>query len=89
MLVLHFTDGTVLLLSFEARAVWAAEIFMPVFLKGDTIIPLQSPKPANSSADEVGLWLVDGETLYFLSNRTGGLGGQDFYVIRRLDGELV
>ncbi|MCB9047859.1 MAG: OmpA family protein [Lewinellaceae bacterium] len=81
-------DGTVLLLSFGGQGSMGGRDIYASFLKGDG--HYSSPKPlnppANSSADEVGLWLAaDGETLYFSSNRTGGLGGQDFYVIRRLD----
>lgn len=82
-------DGSALLLSFAGKGSMGGRDIYACFAKDDSHYSFPQPlgPPANSSADEVGLWLAaDGETLYFSSNREGGQGGQDFYLVRRLDG---
>jgi len=48
--------------------------------------PKKLPSPVNTSYDEIAPFLAaDGKTLYFSSNRPGGLGSNDIYVTTRLD----
>ncbi len=54
--------------------------------KGKWTRPKKLPKPINTNQDEFGPFLmVDGKTLYFSSSRSGGKGGLDVYVSKRLD----
>lgn len=46
--------------------------------------PQRLPAPLNSEFDDTTPFL-DGKTLYFASNRSGGYGGTDIYSSRRLD----
>lgn len=81
-------DGSVLLLTFAGRGSMGGRDIFACFAAGDNRFSPPRPlaPPANSSADEAGLWLAaDGRTLYFSSNRPGGNGGHDLYFIRRLD----
>lgn len=82
-------EGSVLLLSFAGPGSMGGRDIYISFAKGENRYSSPQPlgPPANSSADEIGLWLAaDGETLYFSSGRAGGQGGQDLYHIRRIEG---
>ncbi len=83
-------DGKTLLLTFSGKGSMGGTDIYACFAteEGRFSSPRPLGPPANSSSDEVGLWLAaDGEALYFSSNRPGGYGGQDLYLVRRLDSE--
>ena len=81
-------DGGVLLLSFAGSGAGGKRDIYICFARGENRYSPPAPlgPPVNSAADELGLWLAaDGETLYFSSDREGGLGRHDLYFTRRLD----
>ncbi|HEU5450751.1 MAG TPA: hypothetical protein VFU76_02140 [Terriglobales bacterium] len=54
--------------------------------KGEWGTPQHLPAPLNSAYDESNATLtIDGHRLYFRSDRPGGFGGGDLYVVRRRD----
>ncbi|MCB9276724.1 MAG: OmpA family protein [Lewinellaceae bacterium] len=81
-------DGRVMMVSME-RPDGLGQHDLYVSLMGVSGVwePLQHLGPvANSPADELGVFLAaDGRSLYFSSDRPGGMGGQDLYYTRRLD----
>jgi hypothetical protein len=56
--------------------------------QADWSAPVKLPNGINTSANERAAWLsADGLSLYFGSDRAGGMGGFDLYVSRRTDVE--
>ena len=77
VLIMYFTERVKgkysdLYVSFEQNGKWSA--------------PKKMPEGINTVYDEFGPFLAaDGVTLYFASNRPGGLGSTDIYTAKRLD----
>jgi outer membrane protein OmpA-like peptidoglycan-associated protein len=81
-------DGKVLLLSIEnAQSLGKRDLYVSFAKAGKGWTrPKNLGAPINSPAHEGGPFIApDGVTLYFTSNREGGLGEYDIYVTRRLD----
>ncbi|MFN3404599.1 MAG: OmpA family protein [Cytophagaceae bacterium] len=62
----------------------ANDIYVSEHNGNDWSKPALLPEPFNSTANETGFCLsADGNTAYFSSDRPGGFGGQDLYVVRK------
>lgn len=80
-------DGTVLITSFNERGNENINDLYVSFKTADGYTkPRRLPAPLNTEHGEGTPFLAaDNKTLYFSSNRPGGLGGYDMYMTRRLD----
>lgn len=81
-------DGKTLLMYFNEKSGDATSDIYVSFLKSNN--EWTQPKPigtsVNTSADESTMFLAsDGVTMYFSSDRPGGLGRNDIYMTKRLD----
>lgn len=66
----------------------ANDIYYSEFKNNDWTAPVPLGEPFNSTANETGFCLSkDGNTAYFSSDRPGGYGGQDIYVVYKKDGK--
>lgn len=56
------------------------DIYQSIFEKGQWLIPVKLPEPVNSEYHESSAcFSVDGNTIYFCSDRDGGFGGKDIW----------
>lgn len=81
-------DGKTLLLAFsEKKNSRESDLYVSMQDKaGKWSRPTSLGREVNTDADETTPFLAaDGETLYFSSNREGGLGSNDIWMTRRLD----
>ena len=80
-------DGKVLLLAFsEKKNSDRDDIYASFLVDGAWSKPLGLGKDINTDNSETTPYLAaDGRTLYFSSDRPGGLGSQDIYMTKRLD----
>jgi OmpA-OmpF porin, OOP family len=81
-------DGTTMLLSFSTKKKGGDDDLWVVFQDedGEWSEPMNLGDDVNTEFSETTPFLApDGKTLYFSSNRTGGLGSNDIYVCKRLD----
>lgn len=80
-------DGTILVMSFNPIGSDNVNDLFVSFKNGNGYTrPKKLPYPINTEFGEGTPFLApDNKTLYFASNRPGGLGGYDMYVTRRLD----
>lgn len=80
-------DGQLLLLSAVAKGREDEDLFISRRKDSehwDTPVPLMAP--LNSMSRETSVFLAaDGRSIYFASDRKGGLGGLDLYMTQRLD----
>jgi len=80
-------DGKALLLAFsEKKNSDRDDIYASFFVDGAWSKPLGLGKDINTEYSETTPYLAaDGRTMYFSSDRPGGLGSQDIYMTKRLD----
>ncbi len=80
-------DGTILITSFnEINNENRNDLYVSFKTKDGYTKPRKLPYPINTEHGEGTPFLApDNKTLYFSSNRPGGLGGYDMYMTRRLD----
>ena len=80
-------DGKVLLLAFsEKKNSDRDDIYASFLVDGAWSKPLGLGKDINTEYSETTPYLAaDGRTMYFSSDRPGGLGSQDIYMTKRLD----
>lgn len=81
-------DGKVMLLSLESYSTYGLEDLYVSFRKSDGqwSEPVNLGPEVNTPMQEMSAFLAaDGRTLYFTSNRKGGMGSMDIWVSTRLD----
>ena len=80
-------DGKAILLAFSRKKNSDDDdLFVSFFEEGRWTKPLELGEEINTKYSETTPFLsADGKTLYFSSDRPGGLGSQDIYLTRRLD----
>lgn len=80
-------DGKAVLMYFTERPKGKySDLYVSFEKNGKWSAPQKLPDGVNTVYDEFGPFLAaDGVTLYFASNRPGGLGSTDIYMTKRLD----
>lgn len=80
-------DAKVLIMYFTERVKGKySDLYVSFEQNGKWSTPKKMPEGINTVYDEFGPYLAaDGITLYFASNRPGGLGSTDIYMAKRLD----
>ncbi len=80
-------DAKVLIMYFTERVKGKySDLYISFDKNGKWTAPVKMPEGINTVYDEFGPFLAaDGKTLYFASNRPGGLGSTDIYMAKRLD----
>jgi hypothetical protein len=78
-------DGNTLIIYRTSDDSLSGDLYYSVFEDSSWSVPVKFPEPINSSYNESSAALSsDGNMIIFSSDRPGGYGGKDLYVIRKL-----